>query len=289
MARRGIKMKHPFNRVVVLLNDLDNIDLLLKKASNFSELHQTTLEILYVYEEPLFEVPDYFLSTKKINEGEIDKSKIKKRIEEHLGKLNSNKHAIFIEIDDTIDRLLYHYKESQKTLIIADYHQNLTSNLIEKTPYSFWILKDNIEYKNIVLPIDLSDLSIKAIEATNHLFPNSTLNILYDFRYILDTLTVQVDYFNVVPIATDMTLELNKEQKKSALEKFNSLKEQFNIEGNFIEGDSALDEDLISYITKREFDLTLLYRKDEELFESPSLIVSLLENLNSDLFVLSCG
>ena len=281
-------MKHQYNRVVVLLNDFEKIDTLLERAINFSKEHNTILEILYVHEEPLFDIPDYFLSDEKINENKIDPIKIKEKIQSHLDTYNlTESHAILVYLDDTVDRLLTHLSDAEHTLIVTTYNEALTTQLISKTPYSYWIIKNNNTdtYANMVFPSDLSDESKKVIGLTQHIFSSSRLHLLYDYRYILDTLAIREDYLNVTPVTIEIDTELNEQKKAEEKERFNDYKKEFNIEGTFLEGEDLLEDDLAKFI-KDNFDLTIIYRRDEELFSSPSLILSLMKKVSSDFFVI---
>ena len=280
-------MKHLFKRTVVLLNDFKTIDTLLKKAIDFSTQHHTTLEILYVHEKGLFEIPDYFLSEEKITDEESDKGKIKERIEEHLDALNvKEKMAILVYEEDSVERVLHHAKGQKEILFMTAYHAELSPKLLQKTPHTFWIVKKSIlTYKNMVLPFDFSENGRKTLQATQHIFAEHPLTMVHDYRYILDTLTIQVDYLNVLPLLTDEVLEINRRLKKEQQAKFEAYKKEFHVEGDCIEGEGALDKDLIEYISQRDFDLTILYHQNEELFLSPSLILELLKGLETDFFI----
>ncbi len=280
-------MNHIFKRVVVLLNDLENIDNLLKKAFDFSRQHQTSLEILYVQEEALFDIPDYFLSEDKIANERLDKKSVKAKIEEHLVSLGiDDKHAILVYEGDTVDQVIHYAKGQKEMLFITAYHQKLSEQLLEKTAQSFWIVKKNTNhYNHIALPLDCTDSGKKALEISKHIFPLNSMTIIHDYRYLLDTLTVQVDYLNLVPVMTAEVIEFNEKLKKEQKEKFESYQKEFEVKGEFMEADGALDHDLIGYISKKDFDLTIMYHQDSELFLSPSLIVELLKELDTDFFI----
>ena len=280
-------MHHIFKRTVVLLNDFESIDNLLQKAINFSTKHHSTLEILYVQEETLFDIPDYFLSEDKIANERLDKKKIQDKIKEHLLALNvTDKHAILVYENDTVDQVIHYAKEQKDILFITAYHQGLSEKLIEKAPYSFWVIKNNNDsYKNIALPLDFSEKSKKSLQISQHIFDKNTITIIHDYRYMLDTLTIQVDYLDVVPIITPDVLQINETLKKEQKKQFEHYIKEFNVKGVCIEGESSLDQDLVKYISKKDFDLTIMYHQDAELFLSPSLIVELLKKLSTDFFV----
>jgi len=281
-------MKHPYNRVVVLLNDFEKINTLLERAIHFSKEHKTILEILYVHEEALFDIPDYFLSNEKIDESIIDAKKIKEKIQNYLDVFHLKKSpAILVYIDDTVHRLLTHLTDATHTLILSNYNEKFTPKLIEKTPYNYWIIKNNTStiYNTLVCPTDLSDNSKKIIKISQHIFNTTKIHLLYDYRYILDTLTIRSDYMNVTPIAIDTDIEINENRRIKEKKHFDKHKKVFNVEGTFLEGNGLLGDDLVNYINDNNFNITVLYRKDEELFSSPSLILMLISHLSTDFLI----
>jgi len=62
-------------KIIAVLNDFTMIDAVLDKTLTFSQKHHATVEILYVHERPLFEIPDFFRSGEQ--ETPLDKEKIK--------------------------------------------------------------------------------------------------------------------------------------------------------------------------------------------------------------------
>jgi len=278
-------MKHQFKKTVVVLNTLDNMTNALQKGVNFSKQHNSVLEVLFVHEEPLFELPDIFTLNRENNS--LDKESIKKEITKQLLELNPNeKYAIFVYIDDTLNRLESIAKEPKETVVITPYQKEITPTLIEETSYAFWVLKEPKEsYNKILLPTDLKEPTMKAINYALHLFKQSKLFLVHDHRYLVDTLVVQADYLNVTPLTSPITVELNEEVKEAHQKEFENYLKEFGIEGEFIEANGEVDEDLIAYSRKHQFDLLFMYRNDEELFSSSSLILSLMEELEVDFFV----
>jgi len=279
-------MKHPFKKIVVLLNTIDNMKNALQKGVDFSKQHNTILEVLFVHEEPLFELPDIFRL--KREENSLDKDSIKKEINKQLLELNPNdKYALFVYIDDTLHRLQTIAKEPKETLVITPYQKEITPTLIEETSYAFWVLKEpKKNYNKILLPTDLKEPTMKAINYALHIFEGgSNLFLVHDHRYLIDTLLVQADYLNVAPVTSPLTFELNEEIKEAHKKEFENYLKEFGINGEFIEANGDVSEDLIEYTKQHEFDLLFMYRSDEELFNSASLILTLMENLKVDFFI----
>ena len=281
---KGFIMKHPFKKTIVLLNTTDNIKNALKKGVEFSKQHNTILEVLFVHEEPLFELPDIF--TLKREENSLDKESIKKEINSQLLELSPNeKYAIFVYVDDTLHRLETIAKEPKETLVITPYQKEITPTLIEETSYAFWVLKEAKEYNKILLPTDLKEPTMKAINYALHIFEGSRLFLVHDHRYLVDTLAVQADYLNVTPLTSPITIELNEEIKEAHQKEFENYLKEFGIEGEFIEANGEVDEDLIEYTKKNGFDLLFMYRNDEEMFSSSILILKLMKELKVDFFI----
>lgn len=282
-------MKHLFKRTVVLLNEIGNIENILKKAIELSNKHNTTLEVLFVHEEPLFSLPDYFISEDKIEEDRFDTQKIKEHIEDIIQNLNpKNSHSVLVRIDDSVNQLIEYGKEQKEILVVTNYNRELTPQLIKKSSYSFWIIKNEYkEYSNIVLPLDLTELSKKAIKITQHLFSTSSLRIVHDYRYLIDRLYIQEEYLQVAPVATTLDLEINKKLKKRQKSHFEEYKKTYDIEGDFIEEQHLLKDDLANYINEHKAELTVMYRQDGELFFSPTLIEELIKLISTDFLILT--
>jgi len=282
-------MKHIFKRVVVVLNEIENIDNLLEKAVAFSAKHKTTLEVLFVHEEPLFQLPDYFLSDEKISKDKVDTKRIKKSIQEKLNQLNVDRTvSILVLLDDTLNHVIEYGKDNRDILFITAYHEDLNSELLHKTPYSFWIVKNrHSSYKNILLPLDLNKKSAEIIKATQHIFPTVQLGMVHDYRFTLDTSLMEDGHLKISPIVSSIDIEVNQEKKEIQKALFESYKNEFNLTGDFIEEKRGLEEDLALYIEKSYAELIVMYPEEVELFLSSNLITKLLHRVPKDFLVLN--
>jgi len=282
-------MKHIFKRVVVVLNEMGNIDNLLEKAVAFSNKHQSTLEVLFVHEEPLFELPDYFLSDEKISKGTMDKKKIKKSIQEKLSALNAHTTAsILVLVDDTLNHVIEYGKDNKDILFITAYHEELNSKLLHKSPHSFWIVKNESKsYSEILLPLDLNEKSTEVVKATEHIFPTAQLGVVHDYRFTLDMTLIEDDHLKITPIVSSMDIEINQEKKERQRAEFEAYKRDFNLTGDFLEENKGLEEDLVEYINKSQAELIVMYPEEIELFLSSNLIRKLLARVPKDFLVLN--
>jgi nucleotide-binding universal stress UspA family protein len=274
-------------KIIAVLNDFQKADDLLQKAVTLTKEHNAILEILYVHEEPLFDIPDYFRLDNSIKENIIDKEKITQEIKNRVKKLGLEKDcAVLAFVDDTVDRVLTQTDDDTDTLIITPYHEKITQKLVKKSHLPVIVVKNSInEYKRIVLPVDLSDSSRNCIDLANKIFPHAQKRLLHDYRYVLDTAIMDVDYLGMPTTDPIMNTQINQELKQAQLESFEVLKKETGLEGDFIEETLSIEEDLAQYINISHFDLTVLCSHKKHFLLSNSLSFSLLETLENDILI----
>ena len=84
------------NKVLAVLNDIEALDTVLKRAVSLSEEKKAILEVLFVHEEKIFGLPDFFRFKETSEKDVADNDKIKKEIENKLTtpKINAKKTSI---------------------------------------------------------------------------------------------------------------------------------------------------------------------------------------------------
>jgi hypothetical protein len=247
-------MAEDFEKVLLVLNDIEDLDQMLKVAQYFTSKRDTILEILFVYEKAFFDLPDLFA-----HDGiYIDKDKIKKAIK----KIVKKECAIFVYIDNSAQRVIQLTKNQEDILIITKYHKKITKNLIKNLTKSILILKNqNINFEKLIIPITIEDRTNLCIQLTSTIFPTSDIKLLYAFRHLL-----------------------SKELKNREYKEYESIKKKFNLKGEtinenfsteieFIEELYIVQKDISKYINERDFDLTIFCR------ESPYIdLIDMVEN-----------
>ena len=265
-------MTKSFDKVLVVLNSFENADNILRSALKLTNQQNTVLEILFVYEKALFELPDFFSGENT----SIDKEKIKKEIKTRLQKLGfDEKCAIFIYINDTKDRVLNLAEDQENLLIIVAYDENITQKLVKRSSASFLVLKDEKNsFEKIVMPIDLSSETILCINRVKDLFTKSSIRLLHDHNFV---------------ISKDLREEEEREyealKKKVELEG-DSIKEYFIDEVEFVEEIYIMERHLAEFINERDFDLTILCTKDKDYISSQSLSFALIDMVKTDIMIL---
>ena len=264
-------MQTNIQKIIAVLNDFSQSDAVLKKAFDFSAHYGAAVEVLYVHESPLFDVPDYFASSKE--EG-LDKEKIKKEIQEKVTALGrEQKVAIFVMIDDTPDRIAHLAGEEKETLVITAYHDKITLKVINKISQAVLVLKENDHnYNKMALILDVNSQSLSCINNTQKIFPDTDIHLLYDYRYVVDP-SMEMDLQNVQII--------EEAQRKS----FEEIKKESGLEGEFFIDGSFFGDDLIQYIQAKAFDIVYLCSRGDDFFVSDTLCQELLDDTECDILV----
>ncbi len=259
-------------KLIAVLNDFTMIDAVLAKTLAFSQKYHATVEILYVHERPLFEIPDFFHSGKE--ETPLDKEKIKVSISEKVNTLNFEKSpVIFVKIDDTPDRVWALAREDKETFVITGYHKNITQKLVNKIVQPTLVVKTNTQdYQKMALVVDAGSPSFECIERAKELFSNIDIELFYDYRYIVDP-GMEADLQNI---------QIIEEAQREA---FEALKKESGLEGKFFIDGDFLGTQMSDYLQEKDFDLLYVYSHADDFFVSDNLSTALLEDVGCDMLV----
>ncbi len=264
-------MPRNFTKIIAVLNDFSLVDTLLKKTFDFAYENGASIEILYVHESPLFDIPDYFRGDTK---GELDKEKIKQKIKDKVATLKPKRDpAIFVQIDDTADRVWALAREDQSYLVITAYHDGITHKIVDKISQPILVLKSPIDrYKKLALILNATHTSIHCIEEVKSHFKESDIHLLYDYRYVVDP-SMEVDLQN---------MQIIEQAQREAFEK---IKQESGLEGDFFIDGSFFGNDLLEFIQTKAFDITYLCSQGDDFFVSDTLAEELLQESSCDIFI----
>ena len=278
------------NTVLAVINDLKNIRAVLEKAARISSEQEADLQILYVYEAPLFSLPDLF-RFKGASTENVDVVKVEEHILSTLAEVATHvKPLVYIRIDDTlshIERLTKH--DPQGTLLVLKYDETLSAKIVSHVKGPLLVVKqEEGDYKKIIVPIDLSETTRPTIMYVQKLFTSSKIELLHEHRFLIDPPVTDVDFLSM-PVDNSYEIALDETIQKSQKESFEELKRSMGLEGTFLEQYSSLEDDLERHIRQGGYDLCVLGFDDKELFFEVSVTLSLLNQLDIDILVFKQG
>ncbi len=277
------------NKIVAVLNDFETTDRVLSRAIMLQKKSDALLEVLYVHEVALFDVPDYFSEENSYEKKRVDKEKIQKEIQKRLQTLGFQEScAVLVFIDDTVDRVWTQTRNQSDVLIVTAYHDTISKRLAKKIDLPLLVLKnETTEYKHIVVPIDLSKETTPCIDFAKAFSTEAEIRLVYDYRFLLDVTLIDVDFLGFPTAQPMLDMQAEEEIKKSQMDLFEHIKKEHHLEGDFIEESLSVEEDLEKYIQERGFDLTILCAYHDMFIFSDSISYDLLESLQTDVLIRS--
>ena len=244
-------------RTLALINETKDIKEVLAEAIKYN---RAVLEVLFVHEEELFDLPELFKPEFEQDEI-IDKEAIKKEILATLNELRYQEDvAIFVYINDTYSRVESLLKGSD-ALIVTKYNTP-TKELLDSKYRVLFLKNSKHDYQKVLIELALDGEDEQRIEFAKELFPDKELILAYDYNHFIAINTLTVD--PTVGLGYDPLLdETLREENKKAFEKI--LKDT-GLNGVFLEDVGEADS-LIKYINS-EVDLAILKQRDNDIVEN---------------------
>ncbi len=273
-------------RVLALINREEDISSVLERSIEVARGDDAVLEVLFVHETHLLDLPDFFKPS-FLKEDGIDETEVKDVIKDQLKTLGYMEDvAIFIKIDDSVDRV----KElsDQDTLVVSAYVKGVSEALTKKLKTPLLILKKGSKkYEKILIPVDLSDRSKVCVERAKERFSGAHFRILYDYRYPYELVMADVNFMDVPLPDPIFTKEVSQDMKEAAQKRYYQFLDEMHIDGDFIEDESGVDEDLNLYLQKHPCDLLFICTNSQSDLLDESVAVSLVENLPCDIYLVN--
>lgn len=176
------------NRILALSDLMEFTPIVAKKAIYLANKYQKELDVLHIEDETFLK----FFREK--TECSLDKGK------DILKNIYEDKAKIFCKCGNFIDVIKEHIKSNDISFVMAGFSKEKTiiedifgtSNLsliIKKLDVPILVIKteDKPEYKNILIPTDLSDASRKNIEYLVKLFPEANFYIEHYYKTFFES------------------------------------------------------------------------------------------------------
>ncbi len=259
-------------RVLAVINNIEDINLILKKSFLFANKFNAKVEVLFVYEEPIFSIEKIF----KLEDDTINKEKIKNEIKKELQKFTNEDIAVFIKIDDTADQIWDLIKDDLETLVIHKFNKEISKSIISTIKQPTLFIKDDKKYSKYIILVDSLINLEELINEYKKVFGENYF-IIYNFYYIPDTSALDP----AITIGIDTNLEILENEEKI----FNELKDELNFKGEFFVNSMLGEITLSEYINQNQFELTAYIKYGEELIFDNDFEIDLANEINSDFIL----
>ena len=253
------------NKIIVAMDNSKISEEVLKRALLLADEKNCSIAVVHAISAPWFDIPDYF-GGKEIKD--INETDIREKIEHRVQKLSQDtniKCSVLVSKGDIADIIIYEAKHQNAQMIILGAHskkdlktkkfgsiaQKVTQNshlpvLVVKTPAVH-------NYKNILVPSDLSDFSKKSILFTKNIFKQGVIKLVYIYQQPVD---VDMDFYD---LSFDEKVKLNEGVELFAKEDLKNFEKDVDIEkGDFIESSTTIENDLTNFIEKNGNDLVII-------------------------------
>ena len=184
-------------RILVLSDLQDFSHIVAKKAIELGKTYKKGIDVLHV------EDASFLKFFKEKTEDSFTKSK------EILRSMYNNEADVYCKCGDFIDTINEHIKQNNISTVIVGFRRERTfmedifngsnlSSIVRKLDVPVIVIKteDDPDYKNILIPTDLSSSSKKNIENLVKLFPNANFYIEHYFRTLIEDKIKMYGYEN---------------------------------------------------------------------------------------------
>jgi len=250
--------------ILVGIDMVERSNNVLKRALIVAKENDAQLIIVHVVRTPWLAVPSYF-GAKDIA---IDTKAIVKKIDKKVKALHTDKisYNIVVKEGEVDDILLYESKLLNADLIIIGAHSKKNNKKFslgtsaQKVAYQshlpVLVVKNPAKkaYKTIVAPTDFQKESKKSILFAKNIFPSAKFSLLNAF----ETLYLIEGPYTYTMIGRDY-LEYHKIAKTESKREMENFKKTVGIKKtNVIDGELDSKSELVKYINKNNYDLTVV-------------------------------
>ncbi len=238
-------MKAIKNILTVIDDDKLSRDIL-KKSVELAKKFNANIIILYTIHIPFFDLPSY----KK--DVPVNKDEVKDNIDKIFNELNSGvKHHTIVYFGDNTDRAVVEAKRDNVDLIVTGEHIKYEKVIRESQKSLLVVKREYREYKDILIPTDLSNKSKESIEFIKSSFKNSNFSLVHGYESVAVVMSMyDIGYADMV--------EYQEENREIALELFKNFQKEVGIKGELTDAEFSLPYGILEYIKNKEPDLVVV-------------------------------
>jgi len=256
------------SRVLIVLNKIKDSNIVLQKGFEVANKFKANVEVLFVYEKPLFDIEELY------KDKTVDKKAITNKLKEQIATIASKDTAVFVKIDDTPDRIWDLIKDDTDTLIVAQYSSDTTANILSVCKQPLYVVKTKQAIQKSALYFEETESIENCINLANN-FGN--IELFYNLAYMP----------NIDPIDPTMggNFYENELLIESQKEIFTNLKEVYDLSGEMFINSRRDGEYFVDYFNNSSFDL-VLFCNIKDSFIDVSILADALKIDNKDLLII---
>jgi len=240
------------NKILTVIDDSVLSKDIMRKSIELADKFGASIIVLYTIHIPFFNLPTY---NKNVP---VDREKVKEKIDKIFKELNKNhvEHYTLVYFGDNSERAIIEAKRDAVDMIITC--DNIKyEKLIRETQKSILIIKSEYkEYKNILIPTDLTKKSKKSIEFIKDGF-NANFSLVYGYESITATMSMyDISYINMV--------EYQSQNRDIAVELLQEFKKEVELEGELTDSSLSIPYGVLKYIEEKKPDLIMVASHSSE-------------------------
>ncbi len=247
---------------------------ILKKSIEFAKKFNANIIILYTIHIPFFDLPSY----KK--DVPVNKDDVKDNIDKMFNELNGDiKHHTIVYFGDNTDRAVVEAKRDNVDLIITGNHIKY-EKVIRESQKSLLVVKNKYkEYKDILIPTDLTKKSKESIAFIKSNFQSANFSLVHGYESVAVAMSMyDIGY-------TDM-VEYQEANRDIALKLFEDFKKEVSLEGELTDASFSLPYGILEYIKQKKPDLIVVAsHSSEDSFFVGSTSSYLAKESSCDIFI----
>jgi hypothetical protein len=233
-------------RVLAVLNSPKEIDTTLQKAFEIAKLFGANIEILYIDDEPLFEV-DNILKDSSFNQDEIAQ-----KLKESANRYIQKDIAIFVKIGDSGDVVWDILRDDNSTIVVTSSIEAATK-IVQKNSTMLYLAQQSSQISKAALLFEEIEDFTKELELLKSF--SSNIELIYNYNYI--------PYSQITDPMIGVFDMDNLELIETQEELFETLKNRYNLNGKICINYICDDDNLSQHIKSSSIDLIALCNIDK--------------------------
>jgi nucleotide-binding universal stress UspA family protein len=262
------------NKILTVIDDSKLSRDILKKSIELADKFDASIIVLYTIHIPFFNLPIYNRDVP------VDKERVKDSIDKMFSKLNEKevKHHTLVYFGDNSERAIIEAKRDAVDMIVTCDNIKYEKLIREAQKPMLIVKREYKEYKDILIPTDLTEKSKKSIEFIRDSF-DAKFALVYGYESVTATMSMyDISYVDMV--------EYQGQNRDIAQKLLSEFEKEVGVEGELTDSSFSLPNGVLEYIEEKKPDLvTVASHSSEESFFVGSMSSYLAKESPCDILI----